>query len=349
MLGLDGTNNKTQLGANAILAVSLATAKAAALEQKLPLWQYVGLLAGQEPKYMPRPMMNILNGGAHANNNIDIQEFMIIPKGADSISQALQMGAEIFHQLKKILSANGQATTLGDEGGFAPNLKNTQEALDVILQAIDKAGYKAGRDPNCDVALALDVASSELYKDEKTDKKKDERRDKRKDKIYDLRGEGMSLTAKEMISYYETLCKSYPIISIEDGLAEQDYQGWRMLTAQLGDKLQLVGDDLFVTNTKLLEKGIDEKLANAILIKPNQIGSLTETLETIAMAQKAGFSCIMSHRSGETEDTTIADLSVGTNCRQIKTGSLARGERTCKYNQLLRIEEELGAKAVFGC
>lgn len=318
MLDLDGTENKSRLGANAILGVSLAVAKAAADSLGQSLYAYLG---GVDAHILPLPMMNILNGGAHADNPIDIQEFMIIPVGANSIKEAVRMGAEVFHHLKGILKKAGHNTNVGDEGGFAPALSSSREALDFILKAVAAAGFKAGSD----IAIALDAAASEFYKDGQ----------------YHLAGEGKTLDGSGMIKYYEDLIKDYPIISIEDGLAEDDWFNWKNLTATLGNKIQIVGDDLFVTNPKRLQRGISERAANAILIKPNQIGTLTETLDTIRMAKNAGFKCVMSHRSGETEDTTIADLAVATNVGQIKTGSLCRSDRVAKYNQLIRIEEEL--------
>ncbi|MAQ71752.1 MAG: phosphopyruvate hydratase [Alphaproteobacteria bacterium] len=321
---IDGTENKGILGANAILGVSLAVAKAMANEVDMPLYRYVG---GAYAHLLPTPMMNIINGGAHADNPIDIQEFMIMPIGAESASESVRMGAEIFHALKKELSDNGFNTNVGDEGGFAPAVKSSAEALDFIMKSIEKAGYKSGEE----VGLALDAASTEFYKDGK----------------YDLAGEGRVLSSDELVRYYEDLVSKYPIISIEDGMAEDDWEGWSSLTAAIGSKCQLVGDDLFVTNSKRLYRGIEGKAANAILIKVNQIGTLTETLEAVQMAQKAGFGVVMSHRSGETEDATIADLAVATNCGQIKTGSLSRSDRIAKYNQLLRIEEELGETAAY--
>jgi enolase len=325
LLELDGTDFKTKLGANALLGVSMACAKAAAEDAGLPLYQYIG---GANAKELPLPMMNILNGGEHADNNVDIQEFMIMPAGASSFKEALRMGAEIFHSLKKVLSAKGYNTAVGDEGGFAPDLKSNEEALQVIVEAIEAAGYKAGDD----VLLALDVASSELYKDGK----------------YVLENEAQPVkTAAEMVAFYEDLVNRYPIISIEDGMAENDWDGWKLMTEKLGDKIQIVGDDLFVTNTKILKEGIAKGIANSILIKVNQIGTLTETLEAIEMAKRAGYTAVVSHRSGETEDTTIADLAVATNAGQIKTGSLCRSDRVAKYNQLLRIEDELDSTAVF--
>jgi len=325
MLELDGTEYKSKLGANAILGVSLACAKAAAEESGLPLYQYIG---GCNAKELPLPMMNILNGGAHADNNVDIQEFMIMPVGAGSFAEALRMGAEIFHALKGVLKAKGYNTAVGDEGGFAPNLKSNEEALEVIMDAIVKAGYK----PGDEVLLALDVASSELFKDG----------------IYTLENEAEpKKTPAQMVAFYENLVNKYPIISIEDGMAENDWDGWKLLTDRLGKKIQIVGDDLFVTNPKILKEGIQKGIANSILVKLNQIGSLTETLDAIEMAKRAGYTCVISHRSGETEDTTLADLSVAVNAGQIKTGSLCRTDRVAKYNQLLRIEDELDVTAKF--
>lgn len=326
MIELDGTDNKGKLGANAILGVSLAVAKAAAESCGLPLYRYIG---GANTKVLPAPMMNILNGGKHADNTVDIQEFMVMPLGAETFSEALRMGTEVFHNLKKVLSAKGLATSVGDEGGFAPNLASNEEALAVIVEAIEKAGYVPGKD----VYLAIDTAATELY-DEETG-------------IYNLAGEGVKKTAAEMVDFYETLVNKYPIISIEDGLAEEDWTGWHMLTERLGDRVQLVGDDLFVTNTKRLAKGIAENTANSILIKVNQIGTLTETLEAIEMAKEAGYTAVVSHRSGETDDTTIADIAVATNAGQIKTGAPSRIDRVAKYNQLLRIEEELDDIALY--
>ncbi len=325
LLELDGTDFKSNLGANALLGVSLACAKAAAEEAGLPLYQYLG---GSNAKELPLPMMNIINGGEHADNNVDIQEFMIMPAGAASFKDALRMGAEIFHALKKVLKGKGYNTAVGDEGGFAPDLKSNEEALQVIMEAITEAGYKAGED----ILLALDVASSELFKDGK----------------YHLENEKQPVkSAKELVDFYEDLVNRYPIISIEDGMAENDWEGWKLLTERLGKRIQLVGDDLFVTNTRILKEGIDKGIANSILIKVNQIGTLTETLDAIEMAKRAGYTAVVSHRSGETEDTTIADLAVATNAGQIKTGSLCRTDRVCKYNQLLRIEDELEGVAVF--
>ena len=325
LLELDGTDFKSKLGANALLGVSMACAKAAAEDAGLPLYQYIG---GANAKELPLPMMNIINGGEHADNNVDIQEFMIMPAGADSFKEALRMGAEIFHALKKVLKDKGYNTSVGDEGGFAPNLKSNEEALQVIMEAIEAAGYKAGED----VLLALDVAASEIYKDGK----------------YNFANESQPIkTAAETVAFYEELVDRYPIISIEDGLAENDWDGWKLMTDKLSSKIQIVGDDLFVTNTKILKEGIDKGITNSILIKVNQIGTLTETLEAIEMAKRAGYTAVVSHRSGETEDTTIADLAVATNAGQIKTGSLCRTDRICKYNQLLRIEDELDETAVF--
>ncbi len=324
MIRLDGTPNKGKLGANAILGVSLAVAKAAALSVGLPLYQYLG---GVNAKELPVPMMNILNGGAHADNNVDIQEFMIMPVGADSFAEALRINAEIYQALKKVLKGKGLATAVGDEGGFAPNLESNEEALQVIVEAIEKAGYKPGEQ----VRLAIDTAASELFEDGK----------------YNLKGEGVVKTADEMVAWYASLCEKYPIVSIEDGLAEDDWDGWKKLTDALGKKVQLVGDDLFVTNVERLQKGIEQGVANAILIKLNQIGTLTETLDAIEMAKRAGYTAIVSHRSGETEDTTIADVVVGTNAGQIKSGAPCRTDRVAKYNQLLRIEEDLGAAAQY--
>ena len=324
MIDLDGTENKSRLGANALLAVSLANAKAAAIDSKQSLWKY--LARGREP-VMPVPMMNVINGGAHADNSLDVQEFMIIPVGAPSFSEALRYGAEIFHTLKKILHDRGLATSVGDEGGFAPNLKSNEEALAVITEAVDKAGYKLGKD----IYLGLDVASSEFFRDGK----------------YHLEGEGRSFDSAGFADYLAGLASRYPIITIEDGMAEGDWTGWKGLTEKLGSKVQLVGDDLFVTNTKILKEGIEKHIANAILIKVNQIGTLTETLEAIEMAEQAKYASIVSHRSGETEDNTIADIAVATASTQIKTGSMSRSDRVAKYNQLLRIEELLGRDAVY--
>ena len=328
MLKADGTDNKSVLGANAILAVSLAAAKAAAIAKKVPLYAHIADLNGTPGKYsMPVPMMNIINGGEHADNNVDIQEFMVQPVGAKTFAEALRMGAEIFHNLKKILHDKGLNTAVGDEGGFAPNLPSNEEALKVIAEAVAKAGYKLGDN----VTLALDCAASEFYKDGK----------------YDLAGEGKVFSSTEFSDYLADLANKYPIISIEDGKDESDWDGWADLTNKIGNKVQLVGDDLFVTNTKILKEGIDKKIANSILIKFNQIGSLSETLDAIKMAQDAGYTAVISHRSGETEDTTIADLAVATAAGQIKTGSLCRSDRVSKYNRLLRIEAELGAAAPY--
>jgi len=324
MIELDGTDNKSRLGANAILGVSLAVAKAAAEEAGLPLYRYVG---GTFARTLPVPMMNIINGGAHADNPIDIQEFMIQPISAPSVAEAIRMGAEVFHALKKALKDAGHNTNVGDEGGFAPNLKSTETALDFILQAIEAAGYKPGEE----IALCLDAASSEFFKDGK----------------YVLAGEKKTLDSKAMVKYYSKLVANYPIISVEDGMAENDWEGWKLLTDTLGGKVQLVGDDIFVTNPEILARGIEQGIANSILVKVNQIGTLSETLEAVEMAHKAGYTAVMSHRSGETEDSTIADLAVATNCGQIKTGSMSRSDRIAKYNQLIRIEEELDAVAHF--
>jgi len=328
MIEADGTENKAVLGANAILAVSLAAAKAAATAKGMPLYAHIAEINGTAGKYsMPVPMMNIINGGEHADNNVDIQEFMIQPVSAPNFSEALRMGAEVFHALKKILQSRGLSTAVGDEGGFAPDLASNEEALVIIAEAISAAGYEL----NKDITLALDCASSEFYKDGK----------------YDLSGEGKVFTAPEFADYLTALTDKYPILSIEDGMDESDWDGWADLTAKAGNKTQLVGDDLFVTNTKILKRGIDEKIGNSILIKFNQIGTLTETLEAIRMAQDAGFTAVISHRSGETEDTTISDLAVATAAGQIKTGSLCRSDRVAKYNRLLRIEAELGATAPY--
>ena len=324
MIDLDGTPNKGRLGANAILGVSMAVAKAAAEATSQPLFRYIG---GTSAHVMPVPMMNIINGGEHADNPIDIQEFMIMPVSAENIREAVRMGSEIFHTLKKELSAAGLSTGIGDEGGFAPNLSSTRDALDFILKAIEKAGYK----PGDDIMLALDCASTEYFKDGK----------------YEMKGEGKSLTPAENVDYLAALCDDYPILSIEDGCAEDDWDGWKLLTDRLGDRVQLVGDDLFVTNPTRLADGIEKGCANSLLVKVNQIGTLSETLDAVRMADRAGFTSVMSHRSGETEDATIADLAVATNCGQIKTGSLARSDRLAKYNQLIRIEEMLGATAVY--
>lgn len=324
MVALDGTSNKARLGANAILGVSLAVAKAAAEESGLPLYRYVG---GISAHIMPVPMMNILNGGAHADNPIDIQEFMIMPVGSETFSDALRCGAEIFHSLKSELQKDGLSTNVGDEGGFAPNISGTRAALEYILKAIEVSGFS----PGDDVIIALDSASSEFYRDGK----------------YHLAGESRVFESSELVQYYQSLISSYPILSIEDGMAEDDWEGWKLLTEALGEKVQLVGDDLFVTNTERLERGIDENIGNSILIKVNQIGTLSETLAAVEMAHRASFSSVMSHRSGETEDSSIADLAVATGCGQIKTGSICRSDRIAKYNQLLRIEEDLDRQAVY--
>jgi enolase len=326
MIELDGTDNKGHLGANALLAVSLATAQAAASDAKLPLFRHLATLDAKKDRapVMPVPMMNIINGGAHADNSLDVQEFMILPVGAPSLPEALRYGAEIFHTLKKILHDKGLATSVGDEGGFAPNLGSNEEAIDIISQAVEKAGYQLGKD----IYLGLDVASSEFYRDGK----------------YQLEGEGRSFTSAEFAVYLAGLAARYPIITIEDGMAEGDWDGWKLLTDQLGSKVQLVGDDLFVTNTKILKEGIQKKVANSILIKVNQIGTLTETLEAIGLAEQARYTSVVSHRSGETEDATIADIAVAAASTQIKTGSMSRSDRIAKYNQLLRIEALLGGK-----
>ncbi len=324
MIALDGTDNKSRLGANAILGVSLAVAKAAADARGLPLYRYVG---GVNAKVLPVPMMNIINGGEHADNPIDFQEFMVMPVGAGSLAEAVRWGSEIFHTLKKGLHEKGLATAVGDEGGFAPNLSSTRAALDFIMTSIEKAGFKAGDD----VVLALDCAATEFFKNGK----------------YEISGEGLSLDPQTMAQYLADLCADYPIKSIEDGMSEDDFEGWKAVTDMIGDKVQLVGDDLFVTNPKRLAMGIEQGLANSLLVKVNQIGTLSETMAAVSMAHRASYTAVMSHRSGETEDTTIADLAVATNCGQIKTGSLARSDRLAKYNQLIRIEEELGASAIF--
>ena len=324
MLALDGTENKSVLGANATLAVSMAVAKAAAEEAGLPLYRYIG---GAGPMSLPVPMMNVINGGAHANNSLDIQEFMIMPVGATSFREALRCGAEVFHNLKKICNDKGYSTTVGDEGGFAPNLASHEDAIKLILEAVEKAGYVAGED----VLLALDCASSEFYQDGK----------------YHLSAENLSLDSQGFADYLANLVDKYPIISIEDGMSEHDWDGWKILTDRLGKKVQLVGDDAFVTNPKILAEGIEKGIANALLVKVNQIGTLSETLQAVDLAKRNRYTCVMSHRSGETEDATIADLAVATNCMQIKTGSLSRSDRIAKYNQLLRIEEELGVNAVY--
>lgn len=323
MIRLDGTKNKSKLGANAVLGVSLAVAKAAAMEAGLPLYRYIG---GVGAKELPVPMMNILNGGAHADNNLDIQEFMIMPAGAPSFSEALRMGAEVFHSLKSLLKSKGLSVSVGDEGGFAPNLKSNEQAIVLIIEAVKKAGYKTGKD----IFLALDVAASELYSSGK------------------YRFEGKSVSSEYMINFYEKIIKKYPVLSIEDGLSENDWKGWEAMTERIGKKVQIVGDDIFVTNKEIFSKGIKRGIGNSILIKLNQIGSLSETLDAIEMAKRAGYTAVVSHRSGETEDTTIADLAVSMNTGQIKTGSISRTDRVAKYNRLLRIEEELGREAVFG-
>lgn len=322
LIRLDGTPNKANLGANAILGVSMAVAKAAAASMDMPLYMYLG---GVNAKELPVPMMNILNGGAHADNNVDIQEFMAMPVGAPNFSEALRMNVEIYHSLKAVLKARGLSTSIGDEGGFAPNLSSNEEAIEVIVAAIEKAGYK----PGTEVAIALDIAASEIYKGGK----------------YHLAGEGVVKTSAQMVEYYADLCEKYPIVSIEDGLDEDDWKGWALLTKKLGNKVQLVGDDLFVTNEERLTRGINEGVANSILIKVNQIGTLTETFNTIETAKRAGYTCVISHRSGETEDTTLADIAVAVNAGQIKTGAPARTDRVAKYNQLLRIEEDLASAA----
>lgn len=324
LIDLDGTDNKDRLGANALLGVSLAVARAAANFLALPLYQYLG---GVNAKVLPVPLMNIINGGAHAPNNLDIQEFMILPIGAETFADALRMGAETFHALRGLLAADGHVTSVGDEGGFAPNLKNHDEAFSYIMRAIEEAGYT----PGVDIALAIDAAASEFYADG----------------VYTLKGEGLSLTSEEMVKYLEAFTEKYPLISIEDGLAENDWAGWRLLTVTLGDRVQIVGDDLFVTNPEILAQGIEEGVGNSILIKLNQIGTLTETLDTIEIAKQHGYTTIVSHRSGETEDAFIADLAVGANAGQIKTGSLCRSDRLAKYNQLLRIEEQLEDTAFY--
>jgi enolase len=325
LIALDGTANKSKLGANAMLGVSMAAARAAAQAYGLPLYRYLG---GVNARVLPIPMMNVINGGAHAANNLDIQEFMIIPFGAKTFSSALQMGAETFHALKKILKSKGLNTAVGDEGGFAPDLGSNEAALALIIEAIEKAGYKPGKD----IGLALDAAASEFYKKDK----------------YVLQSENKKLSAQQMIEYYADLVEKYPILSIEDGLAEQDWSNWEVMTEQLDEVIQIVGDDVFVTNPKILAKGIEDGVANSILIKLNQIGTVTETLDAISMATEAGYTTVISHRSGETEDTFIADLAVAVNAGQIKTGSMSRTDRICKYNQLIRIEEELGAAARYG-
>lgn len=327
MLQLDGTANKSNLGANALLAVSLAVAKAAALEANLPLYRYVG---GTNARVLPIPMMNILNGGAHADNKIDFQEFMIMPVGANTFSEALQWGVEVFHHLKEVLKKKGYSTNVGDEGGFAPNIQSNEEAIETVLQAIEKAGFKAGNE----MVIAMDAANSELWKAEEK-------------KYVFHKSDGKKLTSDQLVDFWVSWVKQYPIVSIEDGMAEDDWDGWKQLTEAIGNKVQLVGDDLFVTNVNRLQRGIDEKIANGLLVKVNQIGTLTETINAVTLAQSNGFNTIMSHRSGETEDTTIADLAVALNCGQIKTGSASRTDRVAKYNQLLRIEELLGDSAIF--
>lgn len=324
MIELDGTPNKSHLGANAILAVSMATAHAAANEEGIPLYQYLG---GEGPFQMPVPMMNIINGGAHADNSVDLQEFMILPVGAGSLREAIRYGTEVFHSLKSVLANKGLGTTVGDEGGFAPNLSSNEEAIQVILEAIEKAGYRAGED----ILLGLDVASSEFYRNER----------------YTLASENKVLSSEEFLDYLMPWFGKYPIITMEDGMAEEDWDGWKMLTERLGKNVQLVGDDLFVTNTEILQEGIDKGIANSILIKVNQIGTLTETLAAIDMAKRAGYTAVISHRSGETEDTTIADLAVATSAGQIKTGSLSRSDRVAKYNRLMKIEDQLGSRASY--
>ncbi len=327
MLAMDGTDSKKKLGANAILAVSMAAAKAGALSTGMPLYRYVG---GTNARTLPMPMMNILNGGAHADNKIDFQEFMVMPIGASTFSEGLRWGVEIFHTLKNVLKDKGFSTNVGDEGGFAPNIQSNEEAIEIVLKAIEKAGYK----PGSDVAIAMDAANSELYND--------------KDKKYHFhKSDGKIMTSEELVEYWVGWCKKYPIVSIEDGMAEDDWAGWKLMTEKLGDKIQLVGDDLFVTNVNRLEKGINKGIANGLLVKVNQIGTLSETMDAVSMAQNNNYNTIMSHRSGETEDYTIADLAVALNCGQIKTGSASRSDRMAKYNQLLRIEEELGANAYF--
>ncbi len=326
MCSIDGSDNKANLGANAILGVSLAVSHAAANTVGLPLYRYVG---GVNANTLPIPLMNIINGGAHADNKVDVQEFMIVPVGAERFSEALRMGAEVFHHLKAVLKSQGHMTNVGDEGGFAPNLTSNEDALKVVMQAIEAAGYKPGED----ICIALDCASTEFYNAEK--------------KLYQLESTGESLTSAEMVGVWADWCKRYPIVSIEDGCAEDDWDGWKLMTEALGEKIQLVGDDLFVTNVNRLAKGINENIANSILIKVNQIGTLTETIDAVNMAHRSGYTSIMSHRSGETEDTTIADLAVALNCGQIKTGSASRSDRIAKYNQLLRIEEQLGKMAYY--
>jgi len=324
LIQIDGTDNKSKLGANAILGVSMAVARAAAIESDTPLYEYIG---GVNAKTLPVPMMNILNGGEHADNNVDIQEFMVMPAGACSFKEALRMGTEVFHNLKSVLKSKGYNTAVGDEGGFAPNLNSNEEALKTIMEAVEKAGYKAGKD----IFLALDVASSEMYENGK----------------YNFKGEGKTYSSEELVNYYCELVEKYPIISIEDGLFEDDWDGWKLLTEKIGNKIQLVGDDLFVTNYSRLNTGIEKGIANSILIKLNQIGTITETLDAIELAKTHGYTCVISHRSGETEDTTIADLAIAVNAGQIKTGSASRTDRICKYNQLLRIEDRLGENSKF--
>jgi enolase len=324
MITLDGTENKSRLGANAMLGVSLAVARAAASARALPLYKSIG---GDEANTLPVPMMNVLNGGVHADNNIDLQEFMIMPIGATRFSEGLQWGVETYHTLKSLLRAKGLSTAVGDEGGFAPNLANNEEAIEFLVDAITRAGFK----PGVDIAIALDPAMSELYNDSR----------------YHLAGENKIFTADQLVEWWKTLVDKYPIVSIEDAMAQDDWEGWATLSSELGSRIQLVGDDLFVTNTKRLQQGIDKKIANSVLIKVNQIGTLSETLDTVSLATKNGYTCVMSHRSGETEDSTIADLAVATNCGQIKTGAPARSDRVAKYNQLLRIEQDLGLKAIY--
>ena len=328
MIALDGSENKANLGANAILAVSLAVAKAAALVRGMSLFEYIGEIFGSKPHKMPIPMMNIINGGKHADNAIDIQEFMIMPFAAASMADAIRMGAEVFHHLKSLLKKDGFSTNVGDEGGFAPQFNSSKQALDYISQACEKAGYKLGSD----IKLALDAASSEFYQDG----------------IYNLQGEGKKLNSAQLVEYYKDLVANYPIFAIEDGCAENDFDGWKLITRELGAKIQLIGDDLFVTNPKILARGIEQKMANAILIKVNQIGTLSETLDAISLAHKNNYHTIISHRSGETEDSTISHIAVGTNAGQIKTGSLCRSDRIAKYNELIRIAEILGSKAKYG-
>jgi enolase len=325
MIDLDGTENKSKLGANAILGVSMAVARAAAKSLDLPLYRYLG---GSNAVIMPTPMLNVINGGSHADNNVDFQEYMIMPTGFDSFSEALRASVETYHQLKKLLAENGHSTALGDEGGFAPNLSSNEEPLEYLVKAIQKAGYKPGEE----ITIAMDVASSEIYENGK----------------YILKSENRELTSQELVEYYENLVNKYPIVSIEDGLDENDWEGWKLLTQKLGDKVQLVGDDLFVTNKKILSEGIKENVANAILIKPNQIGSVSETMETVRLAQRNGYKCVMSHRSGESEDAFIADFAVALNCGEIKTGAPARGERNAKYNRLFAIERELALPEYIG-